>query len=360
MNPYYDATKAHHRHDGFQNRYVDFTPRSLADVLRWRLQAWRQGLPRPPRALPPVTAPDLALLAANAAAGAAMEPAITFIGHATALLQVPLGNSVLQVLTDPVFSERASPLSFLGPRRKQAPGLSLQQLPHIDVVLISHNHYDHLDEASVRALAAQPGGAPLFVVPLGLAGWLRSHGVGDAVELDWWDTHRIERDGVSAEITLTPSQHWSGRGLRDRMKTLWGGFALLAPEFHFFFAGDTAYSPDFLDIARHFADRQTDAQGGGFDLALIPVGAYEPRWFMSQQHCDPQEAVRIHRELAARRSVGIHGGTFVLTDEPLDQPPRDLLAACEAQGLAPEAFSVMAIGQTCRLPRRTGVAPLPA
>jgi len=353
LNPYYDADKPHHRPDGFQNRYGDFTPRSVRDVLRWKREAKRAGLPRAPLDAPPVVRPDHAFLRANAGAGAAMQPALTFIGHSTVLAQLPAGTRGLTVLTDPMFSDRASPFSFAGPRRLQPPALTAAQLPHVDLVLISHNHYDHLDTASVRALAAQAGGPPLFVVPLGIGPWLARHGVRGAVELDWWDTHLLDTGGAVAEVTLTPAQHWSGRGLSDRLATLWGGFAVLAPEFHLFFAGDTGYSPDFTDIRSHFAALQGAAQGGGFDAALIPVGAYDPRWFMREQHVDPPEAVQIHLDLGAKRSIGIHWGTFALTDEALDQPPRHLAAARAAQGLAETDFSVMAIGETRRLPRRT-------
>lgn len=352
MNPYYDPSKPHHRPSGFQNRYLDFKTKGLAELARWRWDAWRKGLPMPPQAPAPAVAPDISFIHGNATAGVAMQPAVTFIGHASTLVQVPLGNHGLQVLTDPVFSQRTSPLSFIGPKRAQPPGLAPGQLPHIDLVLISHNHYDHLDEASVRALAAQPGGQPLFIVPLGIAGWLRSHGVADAVELDWFQSHRVERDGEAAEVTLTPSQHWSGRGLGDRLQTLWGGFALLAPDFHFWFAGDTGYSRDFADIGAHFAARQTPENGGGFDLSMIPIGAYEPRWFMRDQHVDPEESVRIHGDVGSKRSIGIHWGTFALTDEPADQPPRDLAAATRSAGLPDGVFNTIAIGQTLHLPRR--------
>lgn len=352
VNPYFDASKPHHRPDGFQNRYVEFKPRGVGDLIRWRWNAWRQDLPPQPHTPPPTVAPDLAFIGDNAKAGADMQPSVTFIGHATSLVQVPLGRHGLQVLTDPVFSERASPLTFIGPQRQQPPGMSMAQLPHIDLVLISHNHYDHLDETSIRSLAAQAGGPPLFIVPLGLAAWLRSHGVADAVELDWFDTHRIERDGAVAEVTLTPSQHWSGRGLGDRLQTLWGGYAVLAPDFHFWFAGDTGYSRDFADIGALFAPRHTPAQGGGFDLALIPIGAYKPRWFMSDQHVNPEESVRIHRDVGSKHSIGVHWGTFNLTDEPSDQAPIDLAQAAHVAGLATDEFGTLAIGQTQRLPRR--------
>ena len=182
---------------------------------------------------------------ANAAAGAAMVPAVTWIGHASTLVQVGGAN----VLTDPIFSERASPLSFAGPKRALAPGIALADLPHIDAVLVSHNHYDHLDAPSVKALAAQAGGSPLFIVPLGLKAWLADAGIANAVELDWWQSTRVG----ALEIVLTPVQHWSGRSLTDRMKTLWGGYAIFAPDFQVFFAGDTAYSKDFADIHARFA-----------------------------------------------------------------------------------------------------------
>ena len=340
-NPYFDASQPHHRPGGFQNNHSDSEPKALTDVLRWRWHAWRNSLPPPPRMPTPMTAVDLAFVHTNARAGAAMQPAVTWIGHATVLAQ--LGG--LNLLTDPIFSPRASPLSWLGPKRAQPPGLSLAQLPHIDLVLISHNHYDHLDEASVRALNAQPGGAPLFVVPLGIKPWLAERGITNVRELDWWQAHRL----AGVEVVLTPVQHWSGRSLTDRMATLWGGFAVFASELHLFYPGDTGYSKDFTSIRERFAERQKD---GGFDIALIPLGAYEPRWFMTSQHINPTEAVQSHRDLRARASLGVHWGTFGLTDEPLDEPPQALAQARRAQGVADAAFFVLAVGETRKLPRR--------
>ena len=228
--------------------------------------------------------------------------------------------------------------------------MALADLPHIDLVVVSHNHYDHLDSASVRALARQPGGPPLFVVPLGLAAWFHGLGIASVVELDWWQAHRLG----TVDVVLVPAQHWSARGLNDRMKTLWGGFAVLAPDCHLFFAGDTGYSRDFQDIHAHFAERQSPAAGGGFDVALLPIGAYEPRWFMTQQHVNVEEAVKIHRDLHAKRSMGVHWGTFALTDEALDEPPRALAALRDAQGMVADDFFVLAIGQTRKLPPRQG------
>jgi N-acyl-phosphatidylethanolamine-hydrolysing phospholipase D len=333
---------AHHRDGGFQNNYAEIVPKGLATVLRWRWDSYRAGLPPPPAAPVPTVAPDLAFLQANARAGTAMEPAVTWIGHASALVQ--LGG--LNVLTDPIFSERASPLSFVGPRRAQPPGLTLAQLPRIDVVLISHNHYDHLDEASVVALARQAGGPPLFLVPLGNKAWFEDLGIRNVRELDWWQSHAVG----GTEFVFTPVQHWSARGLNDRMKTLWGGWAAFAPDCHLFFSGDTGYSKDFADFRQRFADRQG---GGGFDLALIALGGYEPRWFMKDQHVNPDETVQIHRDLAARHSIGIHWGTFELTDEALDEAPKALAAALQRQSVARDAVVVLAIGETRKITPRT-------
>ena len=332
------------RSGGFQNRHIEFKPQGLLALLRWRIDALRDGLPKPPRTPKQTVPADLAFVRANAGAADRMEPAVTWIGHATLLVQAGGAN----ILTDPIFSARASPLDFIGPKRHVEPGIALADLPHIDAVLISHNHYDHLDDASVQALNAQAGGAPVFLVPLGLKAWFVKRAIERVVELDWWQSHRIG----AVEIALTPVQHWSGRSLTDRMQTLWGGYAVFAPDFHAFFAGDTAYSEDFADIRKHYAERQSDARGGGFDLALLPIGAYEPRWFMRDQHADPAEAVQIHLDLRAKQSIGMHWGTFQLTDESLDQPPIDLAAARRARGVADAAFTVLAIGETRRFPRR--------
>ena len=353
MNPYHDPGKPHHRPRGFQNNYLDFQPKSLSELLRWRREAARQRLPPPPLAPTPRVAPELAWLNANARAGAAMEPAVTWIGHATAMVQ--LGG--LTLLTDPMFSPRASPLPLVGPKRHAAPGLTLAELPHVDLVLVSHNHYDHLDAASVAALAGQPGGSPLFVVPLGLKPWLAARGIAHAVELDWWDRHRVAGPQGEVEVALVPAQHWSSRNPGDAMATLWGGFAVLAPDCHLLFTGDTGYSRDFSDIRAHFEDLQTPERGGGFDLALIPIGAYAPRWFMRNQHVDVEEALRIHADVGAKRSLGIHWGVFQLTDEALDEPPRKLAELRGAQGVPEEAFFVTAIGETCRLAPRSPVNP---
>lgn len=326
----------------FQNNDAKFEPKGLLAVVQWQWGAFMDGLPKPPQQPTPTVAPDLAFIQANS--GAKGQPAVTWIGHATVLAQ--LGG--LNVLTDPIFSERASPFSFVGPKRSQPPALSLATLPRIDVVLISHNHYDHLDLESVRALALQKDGAPLYLVPMGNAAWFQALGISNVVEMAWWQSHRVQ----NVEFVFTPVQHWSGRSLGDRLQTLWGGFAVLAPDSHLYFGGDTGYSGDFKRTRERFASRQTPAQGGGFDIALLPIGAYEPRDFMRDQHVNPAEAVQIHRDLGAKRSMAMHFGTFELTNESLDEPPKALVQAKAEQGVADDAFTVLAVGQTLRLQPR--------
>jgi N-acyl-phosphatidylethanolamine-hydrolysing phospholipase D len=346
VNEDYNPAKKHHRAEGFQNNDASATDRPFSDFLRWQWERSRAGLPKPPQQLTPIVPADIKFVSANN--GKAQEPAITWIGHATMLVQ--MGG--LNILTDPVFSDRASPVQFAGPKRYQAPGIALKDLPRIDVVLLSHNHYDHLDTASVKALNQQAGGAPLFIVPLGVKKWFAAEGIANVQQMDWWDKQTVKTAAGEVEIHFTPVQHWSARSMGDRRATLWGGYALFASDFHAYFSGDTGYSKDFLDTRDHFAARQTAALGGGFDIALIAVGAYEPRWFMKEQHVNPEEAVQIHLDLQAKRSIGVHWGTFDLTDESLDQPPKDLAAARAAKKLPQEAFDVMAIGQTLKLPRR--------
>lgn len=338
--------KRHHTPRGFTNTDGSQVEKSLGELLRWQREARRQGLPRPPRQPTPVVAPDLEFLRANA--GGRLAPAATWIGHATMLMQA----GGLNVLTDPVFSRRASPVQFAGPLRAQPPGIALDELPPIDVVVISHNHYDHLDHASVVQLHRRGGGQTLFLVPLRLKAWMARQGIAEAVELDWWDGHTHR--GV--EFFLTPVQHWSNRVLGDKHRTLWGGWAVFAPDFHWYFSGDTGYNGrDFVDTRERFAHRQA---GGGFDAALIAIGACEPRWFMKDQHVNPAEAVQVHLDLGARRSIGVHWGTFNLTDESLDQPPRELAQARLDRGIAPDEFLLLQIGETRRLPRRED-APKP-
>ena len=324
QNAYYDPAKPHHSPSGFRN--LDPDARIGQGFLRWQWERRLSGLPKPPEAAHRGwrVAPDLALLRAPA-----VNPSVTWIGHATVLVR--LGG--INVLTDPHFSERASPVSFAGPKRYQPPGVALEDLPEIHAVVISHSHYDHLDVDSVRQLHARSSGTLRFFVPLGLKPWFAELGIDNVIELDWWE--HVELGGV--RFTLTPAQHWSARGLFDRNQTLWGGWAIQASEFKFFFAGDTGYSADFVQIRRRL---------GPFDLAAIPIGAYEPRWFMRIQHVDPAEALAIHQDLGARQSLGVHWGTFEMSDEALDVPPRELAAARREVGMNENEFFVMRVGET--------------
>lgn len=332
-NPHYDPDKPHHTPTGFQNNYPHSRPSGL-DFWRWFFQRRLAGLPKKPTLeLAPVP-PDIEYLHA-----AGFEPSVTWIGHATVLMR--MGG--LNILTDPVFSQRASPVQWAGPKRWQPPGLALDELPRIDLVLISHSHYDHLDLRSVRGLAAQSGGSPLFMVPLGIKEWFErnvpaSH--GQVRDFDWWDQLELSDETGRTMVHFVPAQHWSQRTLRDRNQTLWGGWVVEQPDFMFYFAGDMGYSQDTRDIGERF---------GGFDLAAIPVGAYEPRWFMKSQHINPEEAVQVHRDVRARRSIGVHWGTFHgITDEPLDQPIADLAEARERHGLTEDDFFLLRHGETRR------------
>ncbi|MFN8839221.1 MAG: MBL fold metallo-hydrolase [Burkholderiales bacterium] len=331
-NPYYDASRAHHRPDGFTNVGGPAGGKSLGEFLRGQHERLSEGLPKPPSthvagyAGFPVVEPDLALLKANVGGE---RVTVTWIGHATLLLQ--LGGRTL--LLDPVFSERASPSRHVGPIRRVRLPATLDELPRIDLVLISHNHYDHLDTETVRRLDAQPGGPPLFVAPLGVDLWLKAEGMRRIERMDWWDTLRV--DGL--ELVLTPAQHWSSRTPWDRNATLWGGFAVKVPGFTFWYSGDTGYAPIFGEIGRRL---------GPIDLAAIPVGSYEPRWFMKDQHVNPEEAVRVMLEVGAREAIGVHWGTFELTDEPLDAPMGELAKALDAAGVPRERFVLYRHGET--------------
>lgn len=324
--PHYSPTKPHHTPDGFRNNYPHDGKQSF---WKWQWQRWTGGAPRDPEGgyQFPLQQPDAAALARNRS-----EPTLTWIGHATFLLQ--LGG--VNVLTDPHLTERASPLSFAGPKRHVPPALAIGDLPHIDAVVISHSHYDHLDLRTVKALNSQAGGPPMFFVPLALKAWFREQGIESVTELDWWEG--VEHKGL--RFNLAPVQHWSARTLWDRNRTLWGAWVIEHPGLRFLFGGDFGYSRDLADIGRRF---------GHIDLAALPIGAYEPRWFMRIMHVNPEEAVQAHRDLNARYSVGMHWGTFKLTDELLDEPPKKLAEALARAGVPPDRFFVMQHGQTRKL-----------
>ena len=256
------------------------------------------------------------------------QPTVTWIGHATLLVQM----DHVTFLTDPIWSDTASPVSFLGPRRFVAPGMALEDLPPIDFVLISHNHYDHLDLATLTALAAR-NNQTRFFVPLGNAALLRESGIANVEELDWGGS--LTHEGV--RITCVPSQHWSGRGLGDVRATLWSSWVVTGPSRRFYFAGDTGYFAGFTQIAKAL---------GPFDLAALPIGAYEPAAMMKPSHLNPEEAVQAALDLHASKAVAIHYGTFDLSDEPLDEPPRRFVAAASNSSLGEGGAWVLRIGET--------------
>lgn len=253
------------------------------------------------------------------------EPSITWIGHSTFLVRM----DGVTFLTDPVFSQRASPFSFMGPKRMVPPGVPPEALPKIDFVLLSHDHYDHADIRTVRWLSYQ---GIRFVVPLGLRDWVRKAG-GEAVELDWWQ--ETERNGL--RITCVPAQHFSGRSLRDRFQRLWCGYVVSGPTRRFYHAGDSGYSPDFKLIGE---------QLGPIDLATVPIGAYLPADIMHFVHTDPEEALQIAEDVKARRAVAMHFGTFDLSDEPVDEPPKRFRAEADRRGWGEDRAVVMKIGET--------------
>jgi len=289
------------------------------DFLRWRFShhpaPWPRKVTLAPQPPPPLPRGD--------------EVVATWIGHATFLVR----TAGTTFLTDPVFSERASPFAWAGPRRVQPPGLAFEALPPIDVVLLSHDHYDHCDLRSLRRLAAAHD--PVFIAPLRHRDLLDAAGARQIVELDWWQSHAT---GAATTVTLTPSKHWSNRFGTPRNHRLWGGFFLNCGSRRVWFAGDSGYDRALFRTIRQ--------RCGAPDLALIPIGAYEPRWFMAPMHMNPAEAVQAHLDSGAARSLAMHWGTFQLTDEARDEPPRALAAARDAAGLAPEAFSVPAPGES--------------
>jgi L-ascorbate metabolism protein UlaG (beta-lactamase superfamily) len=296
---------------------------SIADVSKLLAERARgQGPAAWPKRLPPPLTPAL-----NSTIPAG-KIAVTWIGHSTFLLQLP-GFSIL---TDPVFSSHAGPFGRFGPRRARPPALEVGQLPPIDAVLLSHNHYDHLDLSALRWLARER--RPRVITTLGNKGWLERRGVGNVIELDWWQTHHATRE---LEVTCTPAQHFASRTLWDRNRTLWGGFALRTVAGSIYFAGDSAWCAAFEAIG---------ARLGPFDLALIPIGAYEPRWFMKAVHMNPDEALRAHLAVRSRRSLGMHFGTFQLTNEAIDAPLMALAEARTRHAVAPADFAALDFGET--------------
>lgn len=323
---YYDGPVSDH-FDGV--RFFDahgMAPKPLGSVLKWMIASKLPG--NTVAAWPDEVANEAYPLPPPRVDGGALR--VTAIGHATMLIQ----TAGLNILTDPIWSERASPFTFTGPKRVRDPGLAFGELPKIDVVLVTHNHYDHLDVATLRMLAARD--KPRVVTPLGNDTIMRAAAPAIRVEAyDWGDSADLG-NGVTAHPH--PARHWSARGITDRNKALWAAFALKTPGGNLYHVGDSGYGD-----GHHF--RTARATHGPFRLAILPVGAYEPRWFMRDQHMNPDDAVKALGDLGAPRAIGHHFGTFQLTDEAIDAPATALEAACKAAKIAATDFRMLMPGE---------------
>jgi N-acyl-phosphatidylethanolamine-hydrolysing phospholipase D len=325
-------TPSHHRAGGgFRNPWPSSQLHGFRDFLKWTLVERRRN-PRPPdpdpstfvMAKPQFIKPRAPLHAV----------ALTWVGHSSFLLQ----HGGLNILLDPIWSERASPVQFIGPKRWVRPGVAFDALPPIDVIALSHDHYDHLDAGTIRRLASRYP-AVQWVAPLGLGAFLKHRGAREVVERDWWEAVTL----AGVELTCVPAQHFSGRTLGRRNQTLWCGWTLCTPDYRVFFAGDTALHPDFGTIARRL---------GPFDLAILPIGAYEPRWFMGTVHMNPEDCINAVSQMTdvqnGKRMVVTagHWGTFKLTDEPMDEPPMRMRKDWLAAGHAAADLWIMKHGET--------------
>jgi len=323
-NPYYSGPASDH-FDGlrfFSPGRANFADKSRLDLLKWQFgggkEAWPASFPSAFADKPPSRV-DAGLR-------------VTLVGHASYLVQ----TGGLNLLLDPVWSDRASPVSFAGPKRANAPGVALADLPKIDAILLTHNHYDHMDVATVSRIAKAH--APRIVVPLANDAILRSADADLAPLLnakDWGESIELS-DRV--RVTLEPSLHWSARGLTDRFMALWGNFVIEAPAGRIYACGDTGYDADSIFP-------RIKAKYGGFRLALLPIGAYEPRWFMREQHMNPEEAVKVFRELGAEAAIGHHWGTFQLTNEGVERPREALAVALSEAKIDPSLFPAFLPGQ---------------
>ena len=320
----------HQERSGFRNPWPDSQPLGARGVLRWILSRRREAASDgvAPLPVPSAIAPN----------GDARGLSLTWIGHSTFLIQ----SDGLSVLTDPIWSDRASPVQFAGPRRHSRPGLEFDALPAIDAVFLSHDHYDHLDDSTVRRLIARYPSAQ-WIAPIGVGDFLRKRGASNVAELDWWESRKLGR--IAADCT--PAQHFSGRYPWNRNATLWAGWVIGLGGKHVLFAGDTGLHPEFSDIARRF---------GPLHAAILPIGAYEPRWFMRPVHMNPEDATEAYLRISQAEGcdecvfVPSHWGTFRLTDETLDEPPRRLRSAWTAAALHESRLRQLSPGETLTLP----------
>lgn len=294
--------------------------KSFWDVLKWRMTAERAKWPEWIEVTPSIPPAKVD----------GKELRVTFVNHSTVLVQ----TDGLNILTDPIWSKRASPFSFMGPKRVHAPGIAFENLPKIDIVLISHSHYDHLDLATVKKL--QERDQPVFVVPLGVDRLIKTAVKDARVQVMDWNQDFAFNDRL--KITAEPVQHWSARSLWDRNYTLWTGFVLDFPDGKIYYTGDTGYF-----TGKVF--KNTFAKHGKMRFAIIPIGAYEPRWFMKESHVNPNESVNIFQDVHAEHAIGVHYGTFQLTDEAIDAPVKDLSTALKKVGIPSEKFRALKPGE---------------
>lgn len=330
-------TAAHHGRGGrFRDPWTDLPPEpSGPDVLRWSWERFRSDLPPDPDPdRLPRSDPDLAHPRVPADSA---ELRITWIGHASFLLQLPGVN----ILTDPVFSDRASPVQWAGPRRLTPPGLRLEDLPPVDAVVLSHDHYDHLDAHTVDRLHERFADVLAWFTPLAYGDWFGRRGVRRVVELDWWGSAELRTDsGHQAVLRALPARHWTRRGLRDTRRRLWASWGIRAGGRSVYFGGDSGYCSAFREVG----EREPS-----FDALLLPIGAYEPRWFMRASHMTPEEAVQACRDLGGGAFFGMHWGTFRLTDEAPLEPPVRARRAWAAVGMPPDELYIPRHGQTVLL-----------
>jgi L-ascorbate metabolism protein UlaG (beta-lactamase superfamily) len=321
---YSGGAKAWRLSDHFDGRrfFNPTLPKSFAPSLRSVFKMVRE-----PRSRWPAWVENKGVPRLNETLGAA-DIALTFINHATFLIQ----TGGIALLTDPVWSERASPFRRIGPKRVRQPGVAFESLPRIDIVLLSHNHYDHLDVATLKRLRQRF--APRVLAAAGDARLLGPLGFNELRELDWWDGVQIND---ALKVTFMPAQHFSARGLLDRQLSLWGGYMIESHGRRIYFGGDSGYAPHFADIK---------ARLGAPDIAILGIGAYEPRWFMQPMHMNPAEAVQAHRDLGAKQSIGMHFGTFQLSVEAIDQPQSDLKRALAEKGIPESEFVTLDEGET--------------
>ncbi len=315
---------AHHRERGFANTDSASVVASGWVRLRFFVSRVWAATVHPRTAHFPVVASDLGAIRSNPGA-----TTVTWVGHSTLLIQLDGVN----ILTDPQWSARASPVRFAGPKRVTPPGLKFEDLPPIHIVLISHDHYDHLDVATVTRLARTH--RPRFLVPLGLRAWLAEVGIMEVEELDWWQSRAV----AGLTLTAVPAHHFSGRTPWDRNRRLWSGWAVVGRASRLYFAGDTAYYGGLKEIG---------ARLGPFDVAAIPIGAYLPPVIMQASHTTPEEALRVLADVRGRHLVPIHWGTFDLAEEPMEEPPARLAAEARRLGLGPERVWLMKHGETRR------------